>query len=501
MHSPSDVAGKLPRSSFAPSPYQAAVFADVVSGTGHTVIRARAGSGKTTTIMQALEVVPRGCSVLLLAFNTAIVAELKGRVPQGRGIEVATCHSYGNRAIYSALGRVSVNKDRVPFMLKAYLGDNHEEADLRRALAKTVDFAKQTLCDLTPEAIDAMIDERGIDVLTEDPKQRAWFIETALWTLNNCKVIRGEIDFADMIWLPTVLGLRTPKYDRVFVDETQDLNRAQLELAMSAVKPGGRICAVGDDRQAIYSFMGADRHSVDLVIERLSAKVLPLSVTYRCPVSVVKLARSVVPDLEPCAGAPAGLVEKASKARMISDAAPGDFVLSRTNAPLISLCLGFIRQGRRAMVKGRNIGEQLIGFIRRSRCKTIGAFLSHVDDWRDEEVQRLIAKERDTSEAEDRHACLVALCEGCESVPEAIARAEMLFRDQSPEDTIVLSTTHKAKGLETDRVWMLEDTYLTRPGTEESNLFYVAVTRAKRELYLVAIKPPKNPEGDTERLG
>ena len=72
----------------------------------------------------------------------------------------------------------------------------------------------------------------------------------------------GCIDFDDMIWLPVVLDLPQRKFDRVFIDECQDLNRSQIELSLRAVKPDGRILAVGDPHQAIYSFRGLGRARV-----------------------------------------------------------------------------------------------------------------------------------------------------------------------------------------------------------------------------------------------
>jgi ATP-dependent exoDNAse (exonuclease V) alpha subunit len=49
----------------------------------------------------------------------------------------------------------------------------------------------------------------------------------------------------------------------------------------------------------------------------------------------------------------------------------------------------------------------------------------------------------------------------------------------------VLSSTHKAKGMERDTVWVLASTYMRRPDVEEKCLYYVAVTRARKTLYLV----------------
>jgi superfamily I DNA/RNA helicase len=85
----------------------------------------------------------------------------------------------------------------------------------------------------------------------------------------------------------------------------------------------------------------------------------------------------------------------------------------------------------------------------------------------------------------DKASCLRAMCDGAQSLNEVTARIEALFSDDDNGARIVLSTTHKAKGLERDNVYLLRDTYLKRDKVEETNLYYVACTRAKTNLYLV----------------
>src|SRR5262249_47785764 len=160
--------------------------------------------------------------------------------------------------------------------------------------------------------IDALIDAFGIEEASSLPrntmgpladllrkneniKTRTAFIVAVMYVLERSKELLPDgrlavraIDFDDMIWLPVVLRLSVWTYDRVFVDETQDLNAAQLELALRACRAKGRILAIGDDKQAIYRFRGADSNAVERIIRRLSAKVLPLSVTYRCAQRIVE---------------------------------------------------------------------------------------------------------------------------------------------------------------------------------------------------------------------
>jgi DNA helicase-2/ATP-dependent DNA helicase PcrA len=464
------------------SKYQRAVFENVATGTGHTVVKAVAGSGKTTTIVEALGHVPPGCRTLFVAFNKSIAEELKKRAP--RGVEVSTLHSYGLKTITRTLGRLRIDAHRVDDLARTIHGDEYKTFDLRRDLTKTVSLAKGHLAADEAE-IDAIID--AFDIESAKNGARAGFVQDVLKILLQCTEVSGDgrIDFDDMIWLPVVLNLSQLQFDRVFIDETQDLNPAQIEMALRAIRPGGRICAVGDPRQAIYGFRGADSAAVDNVVRRLNATILPLSVCYRCCKSVIREAQEIVPEIEWAPDAEAGSVSDATIQEMKSRARAGDFILSRTNAPLIALCMLFLREGRSATIQGRDIGTSLAAFVKKSKAPNVEVLCDYVEDWRSKECARLAAKHRNTQAVEDRADCILALSDGARSVADVVERIESLFADRDDSSRIVLSSTHKAKGMERDRVWVLVSTYRRNPAVEEDNLYYVAVTRARKELYLV----------------
>jgi ATP-dependent exoDNAse (exonuclease V) beta subunit len=118
------------------------------------------------------------------------------------------------------------------------------------------------------------------------------------------------------------------------------------------------------------------------------------------------------------------------------------------------------------------------------------------------EMERYMAKEmgklgkRDPHLARTKIAQLMdnadtinTLAETVGSVEELTRKLETLFNDETGAASVMCSTVHKAKGLEADRVWVLEDT-LKRGGQEELNICYVAYTRARKELCLVSINKP-----------
>jgi len=464
------------------SKFQKDIFRDINSGQGHTVVIARAGSGKTSTIVEGFKYLPKGKKTLMVAFNKAIAEELKQRAPSY--VDVMTLHSLGFRAIKQSFGPdVILENDKCNELIKTLIGDDYDMWEVNQSIAKCVSLCKGFLVD-TPARIGDLIDKFGIEIFDYS---REKFTELVIKTLGLCKAKKNVIDFDDMIWFPFVYRLNVGKFDVVFVDEAQDLNQAQMAMVLSANKMDGRIIAVGDPAQSIYQFRGADSEAIPNFITKLQAKTLPLSVTYRCPKKVVALAQEIVPDIEAADDAKDGTVEEVPAEQILKLVRAGDFVLSRTNAPLIKHCMALLRAGIPANIQGRDVGSNLQYFIKKSKAKTIVKFIEYVNAWREQEVKRLLAEKKDPIATVDKAECLLNLCEGTLTIKDLKETIEKLFNDTDDHAKVIFSTTHKAKGLERDRVFVLANTYRYGPGVEgeEANLWYVAVTRSKNELYLV----------------
>ena len=300
-----------------------------------------------------------------------------------------------------------------------------------------------------------------------------------------CKNDVARIDFDDMIWFPIVHKMNLEKYDFVFIDESQDLNKSQIELALGSCKPGGRVISVGDEYQAIYGFRGADSNAIQNIVDRMESKRLPLSVTYRCAKSIVKEAQVYVPAIQAAANAKEGIVADLPASKLVESVKPGDFILSRINAPLIGYCFELIKAGIPANIQGREVGKGLSALIKKSKCSDVIEFLQWLQTWREFECMRLSALNKSVDLVNDKADCLEAFCEGCKTLAEVNAAIEKIFTDGDDKSRVILSSTHKAKGLERERVYILRDTYRPNKGQEEVNLMYVAITRAISELYYV----------------
>lgn len=300
----------------------------------------------------------------------------------------------------------------------------------------------------------------------------------------------SKIDFADMVYLPLRLNWIYGMYDLVCIDEAQDMNAGQLELARRICKPKGRIVVIGDDRQAIYGFRGADSNSLDRLKIELNAKEMNLTVTYRCPRLVVELAAGLVPDILARPDAPTGTVLTMQAEELHQHVRPGDFVLSRSNAPLAKACLALIRKGIRAKISGRDIGQRLLNVAKRLKAYDMVTFYTKLGEWAQREIARAKKANRlgRVQLIRDQADTIRALLFGLKDVNGLYTRIEEMFGDPSAS-MVQCSSVHRAKGLEADRVFILQDTLYPgkngRDRQEEANIEYVAITRARDTLVWV----------------
>lgn len=468
------------------SDFQKEIFKNIHSGTGNTIIIARAGSSKTSSLVEGSKYIPKGAKSIFCAFNKNIQLDLRNRL--GSYIECSTLHSLALRAIKLRFGEVEINNNKCFDLVSKFI-DNDKNYDLIVNICKTVSLCKARLIDV-PSQIDELIAEFDIDLCETELDL---FIKYVCQTLRLCKEQTNVVDFSDMIWFCFVYRINPGKFDIVLIDETQDLTQGQLELALSAVKIGGRVIAVLDDRQVLYTFAGVDINILDILRKRLNATELTLPICYRCPKSVVALAQKYVPDILPYDQAIEGKVEYISMESLYDKVSPGCFVLSRINAPLISICMKMIRQGIKANILGRDVGDGLQYLIKKSKKKTVPKLLEWLSKWEKEEIERVLAKnpKAKTEFITDKADCLYNLCDNCSTIEEVKNNINEMFKDVEDNKVVWLSSIHKRKGAEAKVVFILNDT-LRYSSISEENINYVAITRAKEKLYFVSKKLETN---------
>lgn len=504
----------------------------------HMIVEARAGTGKTTTLIEGMKVMKglqttitpspqqaavweqmassRGAgSVCFVAFNKSIATELQKRVPLG--CSAMTMHSMGFKAVQATFGRVGVNQYRVQGIISEITG--RDISELRRWKMEVLKATEALVGLCKMNLIGSNMGEHGTRIAREELWDLASYYDIDLngnstevfslvpQVLERCKDVAKDyvIDFDDMVWLPVALNLSMTKYDVLLVDEAQDLNRCQQQLAMKA---GTRLILCGDPRQAIYGFAGADCESMSRMQKILEATDrgcvhLPLTVTRRCGKAIVAEAQKIVPDFGYWETNPEGKISQAAyaagKESYTEQVLDGDMLLCRVNAPLVSQCFRFLRAGRKATIQGRDVGQGLISTIKKCKAADVPELAAKLSDWLYNEVQKETAKrnpnENKLIALQDRVDCLYRFMENQQTVEDLIAKIESVFTDNKDSPGIRLSSIHKAKGLEAKRVFFLlpEGAGCPHPMArtkwaiaQEWNLRYVAVTRAIEELIYVS---------------
>lgn len=455
------------------STFQLAIFEFLKQSMKSCFVSAVAGSGKTTVIVESLKHLTGRSG--FCAFNKHIVMRLQGVVP-----EVFTLNALGWRAsvkMFPALLR----KEKVEKIVQSMLSVK-DYNKYRSSVCRLVSLMKALYTD----NID--LNRYDIDI----PDENAITISKEV--LKKSIAMTNVFDFDDQIYMPLKYDIALPQFDNLMVDESQDLSPSQIELITRVAK--NRVIAVGDKRQSIYGFRGANPEAIKELIRRFNMEQLPLSISYRCPKLVVAEAKKIVPEIESWENAKDGRVDRINYIKFQELVDEKDFVLCRTTAPLVKSCLQFIRDGRQASVKGKEIGEFIINTISRiaSDNISISSFIEKLEVFKSVEVSRLYVLKQDAraQALEDRLETICVLLEDgqLQFVFDLKNKVRSIFK----EDAVGIQhfTIHKSKGLEAQRVFILRPDLLPFPRAkndwqieQEYNLKYVGITRAMDSLFWV----------------
>lgn len=496
-----------------PSPQQLAVYDFVEHGSGSAQIEAVAGSGKTTTLLGAVALMQG--SVAFAAYNKKIADEIQtklGRMNLGPQVRAGTFHSFGFRSWRQVAPKVQVESRKL-FKLQDEL--KQSDTPLAEFARKAVSLAKQA----------------GIGLFSQLEDRQAWYQLVAHFDLEETLISDGKrpkavdldelvekgidaaitllklsierdtvmIDFDDMIYAPLIHNAKVWQNDWVLVDEAQDTNPVRRAFAKKMLKPGGRFLAVGDSRQAIYGFTGADANAMKLIEQEFACTTMPLTVTYRCPKSVVQFARQWVSHIEPHPDAPQGVYRTMDEEEFLAGPFdPSDAILCRNTKPLVELAYGFIKRGIPCHVEGRDIGAGLLALAKKwKRIHAVDDLVDRLVLWREAETERLLAKGQEVkaeslADKVDTLLIIIQQLPGGATMYDLELKITTLFEDSegNARQTLTLSTVHKSKGREWDRVflygrnWYMPSKYARQDWQklQEANLCYVAATRAKKTL-------------------
>ncbi|MFQ5681152.1 MAG: ATP-dependent helicase, partial [Candidatus Omnitrophota bacterium] len=281
---------------------------------GPVLVVAGAGTGKTRVIeYRVLRLVDRGVSphkILLLTFTRKAAREMLARTCGHNEccarVEGGTFHSFAYKVIrryYHKLGM----KENFSFI---------DDADAAQAVGMLIDKCgakrspgrfprKDTLQAIFSAAFNHQ--ETFASLLAKNYPQFSQAvaqIEKINREYQEYKFERGLIDYNDMLFYLRVLldddeikeAMRR-RYAYVMVDEFQDTNKIQADIACALGAMSGNILVVGDDTQSIYSFRGAHyRNMFDFPRRFPGTKIIKLEENYRSTQPILDLANAIIAE-------------------------------------------------------------------------------------------------------------------------------------------------------------------------------------------------------------
>lgn len=507
------------RSGPTPTPQGLAVLDALTTTDRNLGVIARAGAGKSTLLLSGTDAYTQinpSHQLYLCAYNNPIAKELSDKLTaQGydwRQAQAGTVHRMGN-SLVKYVYRPEIDEHKIWKMIDEIRKNETQSSPYwvyGNLIKQLVSLGKQAAVGCFPELHIgdrniwyALIDHYDVGDSYTDTEA---LVDCAIPLYRRSLEVTDRIDFDDMILFPLYRGMRVKyPHDLIMADEAQDLSPARQALIQRFLRPNtGRLVIVGDPKQAIYGFSGADARAMDNLISACSMQTFPLSVTWRCARKIVELAQTLVPDLEAAPNAKEGEIlslptldhTKIDPALFPTE---GDAILCRNNAPLASLAYALIRGGVPAKILGRKIGEGLMALVQRWQVKTTNALTNKLLDYRDREMARNKerGKENKAADVEDKVATILEIIQevnrrGRTDVDSVVAFIDRLFSDET-RGFVTLSSYHKFKGREARRVYLVEH-YSRCPSKaarqewqleQEKNLAYVAYTRAREVLVFV----------------
>lgn len=479
------------------------------------------GTGKTTYCLDLLcEHLQAGDRVLFLSFTRAAKLEAEGRmlrtlggVPENATVKTihALCLKVLNIGVDSLFEKGKTAAKFYETLNTVYHGNSKQRNSISEALAYHNYLRNTTLA-----SSDAY---QGLP-FTDRQCTEAFIDHFEGWKRGE-----GYVDFTDLL-VRVARGEGTvDRYDVVIIDEAQDLTTLQWKVVDRLYKEASTVYVVGDDDQAIYSFLGAD---VGAFLSWSCDAISTLGYTYRLPANVLDFSARLAVQI---GGRQTKVVKSADRqGTILADVnlveslnygtRPKELFLARNEYMLRRIERMLRRDGvpYRSLYSPYTSGK---GYEGRAFKALVALHLWRTEplptkEWRKikgvlrQSFQDLIEDEQEAA-VEDRPEGIPSLKDIFRDVsdfqksgwwemfiPDLSPHTSAMFKqtlslhtlEQCMNPTLELSTIHGAKGQEADRVYVCSAlTDKLHRGIEtkydEHRLFYVAVTRTKDELILV----------------
>jgi superfamily I DNA/RNA helicase len=423
-------------------------------------VDAFAGTGKTSTLIEYAKCRP-GKRILYIAFNKSVASEACTRFPDN--VECRTTHSLA----YTRVGRRYQEKLGNP---QAW-----EIAQTFQCNIKRAKDALQTLaiwfCSADPVVTEEHLDQE----VQADPAGATDIIPLANKVFAAMKDKRSPIKMPHDGYLK-IWAIEQPNlsFDIILLDEAQDTNPVTLDVVM---RQDCQKVLVGDRHQGIYGF----RRAINAMETVQAHARIALTQSFRFSTQIANIASTLLADFK---GEQKAIVGRADMVNAWDvDREHAYTIIGRTNAGLFGSAAQLVLDqdvklhfigGFDSYVFGKVLDAYYLWADERSRIKSpsIGRFDSFADfqlygvEADDVEIGALVK----TVEQYQRHI---------PRIYEAVKAAQVSLPEKAD---VVLTTAHRAKGLEFNQVYMQDDFIELPPqgeyDPEEINLLYVALTRA-----------------------
>lgn len=482
-----------------PTDEQAAVI-EAAKTSARVAVEAYAGCGKTTT----LELLARSLGdkqIVYTAFNKAIVESSRRKMPDN--VSCRTTHSlaYHTHARRNRLnGRRQLGYQQAQILgvdpLVVPVGDRTRRLAPGWLAAVGMNTLNRWCDSADPEITTSHVAwprvvaedatgnwgpaKRILAEVAVDIAQRAW---------EDVQAHNGRLNWQHGFYLKMFQldGTVVDGCEMLMLDEAQDTNGVTMAILETHARAGAQLVLVGDKYQEIYAWRGA-KNAMDLM--KVDARV-PLTGSWRFGSALAEIANLILVDT---LGAKLPLRGLNASPGTVGPADRPDAYLARTNAAIIERAMLLRSQGIDTQIMGGT--ADILSFIRAAAKLQAGQRVEHADlgafdNW--EQVLEYV----DNDPAGDDLALMVTLVAkyGTEKLLLAFERTD----ETSKKAQVILSTGHKAKGLEWPTVKLLDDFHGPRDGKipvkagehftnpEAVRLLYVAATRAQSHLDVASV--------------
>jgi len=485
------------------SPEQNLVFEFAKNDERSLIVNSTAGSGKSTTLLHAVipGLIHKGLTyeeILVLMFNKAVQVEFESKARLlNIYSKISTFHAFGFSLLRENFN-TRMDKDKLKKLAESLKITNYE-------IHKLVTLAKTEGMNLVKEwdgsllSWNQLCDNYSFELERSEIEQARRLFDASISSFKTC-------DFSDMVYGPVKEKLLSSA-KVVALDECQDCGLLRLEFLRTVFK-NTTVYAVGDPQQSIFGFAGSDEYALDKIQSHFKAHTLPLNVSWRCSAAVTHEANKIVPHMRCRANAPQGVVEHIDVETF--DSFPFSqnetFILCRLNYPLLGVLFSLLSRNFRCRIQGKDFGEELITMTKKWKWSSFYELKLKLEKFLEKQRAKLLPENPRTFKAiSDKIDVINLLLKKCIEVGRTEKEdfpffVREIFKDDG--DGIVLSTVHRVKGLEKKDVFLYGfDRYKANwirqewEKREENRIKFVAITRAKENLYYVDLKEePENKE-------